>query len=147
MRAMLQAFNSGNAAAVDNLLDANIRSNAVDGLSIDPADDNAPNIDRVKHEIRQRQQSFSDARYEELDCVAEGDRVTLRWRFVGVNDGPLFGRPATNREVTLTGTETCRVLRGKIVEHIDDHENIRVSVLNQLGLISDPEIRARLGFA
>ena len=146
MRAMLQAFNDGNPDAVDNLLDPNVRSTAVDGLSIDPADDNAPNIERVKHEIRQRQQSFSDARYEELDCVAEGDRVTLRWKFVGVNDGDLFGRPATNREVTITGTETCRVSRGKIVEHIDDHENIRLSVLNQLGLITDPQIRQRLGF-
>lgn len=48
--------------------------------------------------------------------MAEGALVTHFWRISGVHDrDPLFGVPATNKEIVLTGTSTVEVQGDKIV--------------------------------
>lgn len=64
--------------------------------------------------------AFPDLAYSPIHIMADGDLVCIRWEGEGtfVNDldwrGKLF--PATNRPITVRGTDTLRVVDGKTVE-------------------------------
>src|SRR6185312_12407710 len=45
--------------------------------------------------------AFPDLRFSIEDTVAEGDRVAVRVRMEGTNDGPFFGAPPTHRRVDV----------------------------------------------
>lgn len=53
---------------------------------------------------------------EILDMVAEGDRVTVRWRCGGVHRAPFMGIEATGRTVSVAGISIYRVAAGQVVE-------------------------------
>jgi steroid delta-isomerase-like uncharacterized protein len=57
-----------------------------------------------------------DQRSEIEDVVAEGDRVAVRFTSRGTHKGELFGVPASNRAVTVTGIEVYRMSGGKVAE-------------------------------
>jgi predicted ester cyclase len=50
------------------------------------------------------------------DMVAEGDKVAYSCNGKGKHIGPLFGVPATGKEVTWTLTAIARIADGKIIE-------------------------------
>jgi predicted ester cyclase len=50
------------------------------------------------------------------DMVAEGDKVAYSCNGEGKHIGPLFGVPATGKEVTWTLTAIARIADGKIIE-------------------------------
>lgn len=50
------------------------------------------------------------------DMVAEGDKVTLRWRFRGTHKGEWMGVAPIGKEVTNAGIEIYRIAGGKIEE-------------------------------
>ncbi|WP_030167975.1 ester cyclase [Streptomyces sp. NRRL S-813] len=53
---------------------------------------------------------------ELAEAVEAGDRVVTRVRLTGRHTGPVFGIPATGKEVTWTTTEIWRVADGRLVE-------------------------------
>lgn len=63
---------------------------------------------------RDRRSSFSDLRYEVVDLVAQGDRVSLRWRAAGHHDGPFGPVPATGVGVAYEGATFVRVAEGLV---------------------------------
>jgi steroid delta-isomerase-like uncharacterized protein len=67
------------------------------------------------------------------DVVAEGDKVVLRFTFVGTNTGDYFGIPATFKPVTMRFIEIFKVRDGQIAEiwHV---ANV-LDVMQQLGFL------------
>lgn len=50
------------------------------------------------------------------DMVAEGDKVAYSCNGKGIHTGPLFGVPATGKDVTWTFSAIARIADGKIIE-------------------------------
>ncbi len=62
--------------------------------------------------------SYSDRATEMLDCFGEGDRVVVRSRLTGTNDGglPWFGVPANGNKVDIEYITIYRLEDDKVVE-------------------------------
>ncbi len=59
---------------------------------------------------------FPNIRYTIEDLVAEGDKVVIRWSCTGTHQGEFMGLAPTGKQVTCSGTDTYRIVEGKIVE-------------------------------
>jgi steroid delta-isomerase-like uncharacterized protein len=79
---------------------------------------------------------FPDMRLHIEETVAEGDRVAVRWTFMGTHSGPFLGIPPTGKAVTMSAIEVNRVADGKIAEHWVALDQL--GVLQQLGAIPAP---------
>ena len=77
--------------------------------------------------------AFPDLHITIDDMVAEGDTVVTRWTTRATNTGSLFGMPATNKSMTITGITIDRLASGKIVETWTNFDNL--GMLQQLGVI------------
>lgn len=73
-------------------------------------------LDSYKEFYRNFIAAFPDIRVEILDCIAEGDKVSVRCSVTGTHTGDGLGFPATNREVSFTGSGICTVKDGKFDE-------------------------------
>lgn len=67
------------------------------------------------------------------DMIAEGNKVVVRARFRGTQEGPMGDVPATHKTVELPVALIYRVDNGKIVEHWIIYDQL--SVLQQLGVM------------
>jgi hypothetical protein len=76
---------------------------------------------------------FSDAEFTIIDLFGQGDKLVKHWSFKGAHDGDLFGIPATNNKVDITGTTLVLMKNGKVIQEEDFFDNH--SFLTQLGLI------------
>ena len=61
--------------------------------------------------------AFPDGRFTNIEQIAEGDKVVLRWSFSGTHKGEWHGVAGTGKAVTFTGTTTLRITSGKVAEH------------------------------
>ena len=68
--------------------------------------------------------------------VAEGEWVVVFWTATGTQTQPLFGMPATGKQVSVSVVTTVRVRDGKIVEYHSRPD--RRSFLQQIGAIISP---------
>ena len=59
---------------------------------------------------------FPDLVYTVEDLVGENDKVAARWRARGTHRGEFNGRAATERQVTVTGTDIFAIVNDRIVE-------------------------------
>ena len=76
---------------------------------------------------------FSDAEFEFIDVFGQGDKIVKHWNFKGTHDGELFGIPATNNKVDISGTTLVWMKDGKVIKEQDFFDNH--SFLTQLGLL------------
>ena len=60
---------------------------------------------------------FPNIRYTIEDLVAEGDKVVIRWSCTGSHQGEFMGLAPTGKQFTTSGTDTYRIVEGKIVEY------------------------------
>lgn len=68
------------------------------------------------------------------DQIAESDKVVVRWSDIGTHTGtPLFGVPATGKEIVLSGIDILRVANGKVVERWAETDMLHVR--ETLGLL------------
>ena len=83
-------------------------------------------------------QSFPDRKVEILDVIAEGDRVFVRNRVTGTNEGgfPLFQVPANGKRFEIESWGVYRLKDGKVVQHAG--MNDALALLMQLGAIPGP---------
>ena len=81
-------------------------------------------------------EGMEDARSEIEDLIAEGDKVTVRWTFSGVHEGPLPGveTEPTGDEVTFSGIDVLRFEDGKIAECWSEFDSL--GLMQQLGVVS-----------
>ncbi len=76
---------------------------------------------------------FSDAQFKFIDTFGQGDKIVKHWNFKGTHDGELFGIPATNNKVDISGTTLVWMKEGKVFKEQDFFDNH--SFLSQLGLL------------
>ena len=76
---------------------------------------------------------FSDAEFKFIDVFGQGDKIVKHWNFKGTHDGELFGIPATNNKVDISGTTLVWMKDGKVIKEQDFFDNH--SFLTQLGLL------------
>ncbi|WP_437618066.1 ester cyclase [Sorangium sp. So ce1151] len=77
--------------------------------------------------------AFPDLHFTVEDLIAEGDRVAVRVRMEGTQDGPLFGIAATHRRVSVEQTNIELFRGGKIVEHWRVTDEL--GLMRQLGAV------------
>jgi len=77
------------------------------------------------------------------EMIAEGDRVMVRWTFLGTHEGEYLGLPATHKKVTYSGINIFRIENGKIAEIWDITD--RLWLWQQLGVL--PEIKDAIATA
>lgn len=71
------------------------------------------------------------------DEIYNKDRVVHRWKVQGKHTAaPLFGVPASGKEITLTGVSILRLENGKIAERWSSLDQF--GLLTQLGVIPPP---------
>ena len=81
--------------------------------------------------------AFPDFSVEVDSMVAEGDRVAVRWRFLGTHGGELPGPPplpATGRSVSVNTMSIHRVTDGRVAESwvVSD----ALGLMQQLGAVA-----------
>jgi predicted ester cyclase len=98
---------------------------------------------RVASEAALPREAFSGQRFEEEIVLSDGEYVFLAWSVTATNDGPVFGRAPTGKEVRVYGADVIRVDQGRIAEHWDYYTKARTHALAQLGLL-DAEMQKTL---
>jgi predicted ester cyclase len=86
----------------------------------------------VRQIVAEFRTAFPDLSMTVHDQVAEWDMVCSRVTTRGTHRGPLFGKPPTGREVTMTGITMVRIVDDRIVESWV--KNDCVSLMKQLGV-------------
>jgi predicted ester cyclase len=129
---MVDAFNTGNTAIVDDLVDARHKDET-------PFPETTPNRDGLKKQITALREAFPDATFSIDHIVADGETVAYRWKLQGTHKGKLFGHDATNKKVTHHGNDFVTFQNGKMIAH-HSADNLR-ELLAQLGL--PPEFKHR----
>jgi predicted ester cyclase len=122
---MEEAWNKGNLAAIDDLVDPSIVLNGW-----------APGLEGLKKVITGTRVSFPDLHYAVEDLIAADDKVVVRFKFHGTQQGEYRGISPTGTPVTYTGIGIWRLADGKLVEH---WSNIDLyGLMQQLGAVGEP---------
>jgi predicted ester cyclase len=115
LRRLLEAYNTGNMAVVDELF--------------------APELaERARQGFTAYRSAFPDWREEIVDVVAEGDKVAGRFKCSGTHrGGEMMGIPPTGRHMEVDEVYFLRVENGKFVEFWGLEDNL--TRMRQLGLL------------
>ena len=119
-------LNKGNAAVLDELLDANciFRAAGIEDIR---------GTEGVKQRVNTALSAFPDYRAEIYDVLAEGDKVMVRLTEKGTHEGELMGIAPTGEKVKAWAMVVVRIVGGKVVESwaLGD----RLGLLQNLGVI------------
>ena len=91
-----EGWNQQNAALIDELF-------TPDFYQHETGPETVTNREALKPFYAGYLAAFPDLHFTIEDLVAEGDKVTWRFKVTGTNNGPLMGAPASGKEVNLTG--------------------------------------------
>jgi steroid delta-isomerase-like uncharacterized protein len=113
--AVMQKFiheyqNTGNEEVADRLL-------PVEFVDHTPFPGFGSSREEVKRLFTLLRGALPDLRAEVETQFADGDRVATLKTFHGTHRGPLFGRPATGKQVSIRVIDIVRVSQGRILEH------------------------------
>lgn len=67
------------------------------------------------------------------DCIAEGDKVTVRLTVDGTHKGAQLGVPPTGRRIRIAGIVVVRIANGQIVEGWNSWDQL--GLLRQIGAL------------
>jgi steroid delta-isomerase-like uncharacterized protein len=73
-----------------------------------------------------------DLKFNVDETVSEGDKLVVYWTIAGTHRGELFGVPATNRKVSISGVTMSQIADGKILESTVIWD--RLALMKQLGI-------------
>ena len=138
---LLEAFNSGDVAVADELVDPQ-------ALTHDPALPAAMQSLRgpetLKRTVSMYRAGFPDLQMVVDDVMADGDKVVLRWHAEGTHRGELQGLAPTGKRGSVTGIAIDQWRDGKLVETWTQWDNLGLA--RQLGA-APPEgsVGERLG--
>lgn len=85
-----------------------------------------------KERVKKSRYVFPDQKFHIEDLVAEGNKVSVSWRFTGTQNGMIPGLPASNKKVTVSGITIYYLSKGKIIGHWQIVD--RLGFLGQLGI-------------
>jgi predicted ester cyclase len=129
-RLIEEGFNNGDLGVADDVISPDHVEHQYFGA------DHAPGAEGVKAVISSLRRAFSDFHLAIDDLVVDGDKVWLRMKGTGTNDGSFMGHPPTGRRMHTDVFDVVRVEDGRIVEHWGVPD--RLSTLFQLGLAQPP---------
>ena len=73
------------------------------------------------------------ANENEIEEIAEDDKVAISWTCSGTHKGALENIPPTGKKVTWTGVTIYRIANGKVIEERGEEDFL--GLLQQLGVI------------
>jgi steroid delta-isomerase-like uncharacterized protein len=80
--------------------------------------------------------AFPDIHVEIEDMLAEGDKVSARFRLRGTNTGSFQGMPPTGKAVNVNATGIFRVVDGRVTDNWVNMDFL--GLLQQLGIVPAP---------
>jgi predicted ester cyclase len=95
-------------------------------------------LKEYKQYIAMVRKGFPDYNETIEDIIAEGDKVWVRYKFMGTHTGEYRGLTPTGKKVTFTAVAVWRIVKGKIVEKESALYNI-LDFYKQLGIIEYTE--------
>jgi predicted ester cyclase len=79
---------------------------------------NSTGIQQLKDLVAISSAAFTDNKTEDMQFIAEGDRLVMHYRWKGVNSGSMGeGMPATNKAIDVHTVDVLRFENGKVFEH------------------------------
>ena len=133
-RYLEEVFTKGNLAVVDEIA-------AINFVSHDPAaGGEIHGIEGFKQFVKAAHTIFPDLAFTIEDMVAEGNRVAVRWTMQSLHEGEGLGLPATDRPVTVAGSNFFHIVDGKIEEDWVTLDTLRL--VNDLGLLTPKSMMA-----
>jgi predicted ester cyclase len=107
-----EVWNQGREAAIEEMLDAAVKSR---GLT-DAAGNEVDGLPAFKDFYRQFRSAFPDIHIQVEDTVSEGDRTVARCHVTATHTGVGLAKAPTGKPVEFRGMTMVRVRDGKIVE-------------------------------
>jgi len=75
-----------------------------------------PSFAGTKRAVQGALDAFPDGQWTVEDLIAEGDKVTIRWKMDATHEHAFRGIAPGGKPVTVTGITILRIAGGKIVE-------------------------------
>ena len=72
--------------------------------------------EQIKHEIRYFRSVFPDLKYEIVETAALPDRVWIRYKAKGTQQGSAWGFPPTGKTVEFSGATILYIKDGKVID-------------------------------
>jgi steroid delta-isomerase-like uncharacterized protein len=94
------------------------------GTSVGPA--------AYKRQVERFLSGLPDLKFTVDETVSDGDRLVVYWTMSGTQREALFGVPATNKKVNISGVTMHEIADGKILESMVIWD--RMSLAKQLGI-------------
>ncbi len=128
-RRFYQLWNSGDTAAMYDMLDEHVRDgNAASGEH---------GREGVKSVLDHVRSALPDLKYTVNDVVSNGaDTFVVFLTATGTQTGDLFGSPPKGRKATWKEVRLCKVRDGRVIEHRAVLDSL--TMLQQLGHIPPP---------
>ncbi len=104
-----------------------------ENVTVVTAEGNITGIDGFRDYYNNYLTGFSDAEFSFVDIFSQGDKLVKHWSFKGTHDGEMFGIPATNNKLEISGTTLVEMKDGKVFKEQDFFDQL--SFLSQLGLL------------
>jgi predicted ester cyclase len=132
IRRLEEAWSRSDLDAIDGFF-APTFDNSATGMPGLPA-----GIEGAKMAHQGAMQSFPDRKTVIEDLIAEGDKVMIRGRFIGTNQGgvPFMNVPANGNPTDVAWVSVYTIRDGKIVQHWG--LNDAVALMQQLGAMPAP---------
>jgi predicted ester cyclase len=109
LRLVEQAWNKGDMTVIDELLSPDyVLHIAGPGARQDR--------ESYKEAVGMYHKAFPDFHFTIEDMIACGDKVVIRCKLTGTQEGEFMSHPPTGSEVTLTAISIRRIEDGKVVE-------------------------------
>lgn len=124
-----EIFNQGNTKVADEIVGVNY-------LNHNPAPGEQPGRVGLVGFVAYLRAGFPDVHFDVEELLADGDKVTTRWRCRGTHRGEFMGIPATGRAVNVSGMAIHRIADGQLVEGWNNWDAL--GLLQQLGAASQP---------
>ena len=123
-----ELFSQGELNVADEIVAATyLNHNAVPGET--------PGRAGLKQFVSDLHRAWADLTFVVEDQIAEGDKVTTRWRVTGTHQGEFAGIPATGKPVAIRAINIHRVADGQIQEGWLEWDAL--GMMQQLGVMSE----------
>jgi len=130
MRQLTEEFiNKGNLDVADDLF-------AADFINHNPRPGITPDVEGLKQYVSMMRDAFPDLHIEELDVIAEGDKVVGMGMAIGTHKGDFGGIPPTGKQITVSVISIIRIAGGKVVERWNITDQL--GMMQQLGILPTP---------
>ena len=107
---MLQVWNEGNLALIDELFTPDYV-----GHEVDTAED-LVGADALKEWVTSVRTSYPDFNNTLEELIIKGDKIVMRWTATGTHTGSRGDLPPTGKQVRFSGVTVSRVVNGKMAE-------------------------------